>query len=282
MSQKSTTTTTTTAIAAVTLGVAVSALSLSFYNLYQAQHTATLSGVDGEIASLRAEVVEAQKQSNSTFEKRVESALESIIERRQAEAAEAREKMQKESASVGDMDSTGMLSMNDEGQVVYGNPDAPVTIISFEDFRCHFCNKYHPELQQFVNDSEGQVNWIYKPFPILGPASQSLAEAGECVSQLEGAEAFWRYADQAYASQNWRTAVKYADLQNTQSVVDCVTNGAQSERVAQSLADGRDLNITGTPASVFRNNETEKGAFVPGFLQPNQIAQMVQEVAKSE
>lgn len=280
MSQKSTTT--TTAVAAVSLGVAISALGLSLFNLYQGQQAASKSGVDSEVATLRAEIVEAQKESTNTFEKRVEAALESIIERRQAEAAEARKQMQKESTSVGDLDSTGMLSMNDEGQVVYGNPDAPVTIISFEDFRCHFCNKYHPELQQFVNDSDGQVNWIYKPYPILGPASQSLAEAGECVSQLEGAEAFWRYADQAYASQNWRTAVKYADLQNTQAVVDCVTNGGQSDRVAQSLADGRDLNITGTPASVFRNNETEKGAFVPGFLQPNQIAQMVQEVTKSE
>lgn len=169
--------------------------------------------------------------------------------------------------------------MNDDGQVVYGNPDAAVTVYTFEDFRCGFCERYHTTMQQYVNNSDGQVNWVYKPYPILGPASLQLAAAAECVAQVEGPEAFWRFSEQAYATKNWITALKYSDLRDVEKISSCVSENTYGEKINQSLAEGRELGVTGTPASIFRNNKTEKGALIPGLLQPDQIAQMVEEVA---
>lgn len=261
----------------VTMVLAASALGLSVYNSTQISKLPNESAVDEKIATLSASVSSQLSEKADGFESAVETALQSIVERRRAEAEKAA-KAAKAQAAPTDLNADGMLSMNKDGQVVYGNPDAPVTIYSFEDFRCSFCEGYHPILQQYVHASEGQVNWIYKPYPILGPASTQLAIAAECVAQIEGPDAYWRYANQAYATKNWATALKYSELQDSEKISACVQANTFGERIDKSLAEGRELNVTGTPASIFRNNKTEKGALIPGRLQPDQIHQMVQQV----
>jgi protein-disulfide isomerase len=267
-----------TALSVATLGLAAVAIALSAYNTIQINQLPTAAVLDEKIAQadtkFTAQLIEAQKELDAGFEKRVEDALESIVARRQAD----KEKSQREARASLNISSEGMLSMNANGQVVYGNPDAEVTIYTFEDFRCTFCERYHPTLQQFVNDANGQVNWIYKPYPVLGQASVQLAAAGECVAQIEGADAFWRFSEQAYATKNWVTAVKYSELQDPEKIAACVKDNTYAERIEKSLSEGREMNVTGTPASLFRNNKTEKGALIPGFIQADQIARMVQEV----
>jgi len=267
------------ALSVVTLGFAAAALALSAYNTIQAKQLPTNDVLAEKIAqanaSFTAKLIESEKELDAGFEKRVEDALESIVARRQADM----EKAQRDSRASLNLNSEGMLSMNKDGQVVYGNPDAPITVYTFEDFRCSFCERYHPTLQQFVNDAKGQVNWIYKPYPVLGQASEQLASAGECVAQIEGPDAFWRFAEQAYATKNWVTAVKYSELKAPEKIAECVKANTYGERIEKSLSDGREMNVTGTPASLFRNNKTEKGAMIPGFIQADQIARMVQEVS---
>ncbi len=271
------------ALSVATLGLAAAALVLSVFNTVQTKELPTTDVVVEKIAQadskltaqVAAQMAESQKEFDAGFEKRVEDALESIVARRQADM----EKAQREARANLNLSSDGMLSMNKDGQVVYGNPDAPITVYTFEDFRCTFCERYHPTLQQFVNDAKGQVNWIYKPYPVLGEASVQLAAAGECVAQIEGPDAFWRFAEQAYATKNWVTALKYSELKEPEKVAACVKDNTYAERIDKSLADGREMNVTGTPASLFRNNKTEKGAMIPGFIQADQIARMVQEVS---
>lgn len=264
----------------VSMVLAVSALGISINNTLQLRDLPTGADVDSKVETLRTEITTHLNERTDRFESDVEVALEAIVERRRAAAVEAKKKAQAEARAAvpANLSADGMLSMNKDGQVVYGNPDAAVTIFTFEDFRCGFCERYHPTMQQYVNNSDGQVNWIYKPYPILGPASQQLAVAGECVAQIEGPEAFWRYSEQAYATKNWATAVKYSELQNLDKINECVQENTYAERIDQSMAEGRELNVTGTPASIFRNNSTEKGALIPGFLQPDQIEQMVQQI----
>lgn len=276
-------------VSAVALALSVPALGLAAYSTYLNQNDSAVIELKKAIEEQKVVVADLKSlvgESASDFEPRVEVALEAIVERRRAEAMaaskDAAAKIQKNRASGSSRVMSGVASSaitaNKEGQIVYGNPDAEVTVMTFEDFRCSYCAKYHPELQNYIDSSDGKVNWIYKPFPILGYASEQLALAGECVATIEGPEAFWSYASNAYSTQNWSAAINNMTLKDEQAVKDCVKTGAAKSRVDQSLADGRDLNITGTPASVFRNNVTEQGAFIPGYLQHNQIEEMVKEV----
>ena len=61
------------------------------------------------------------------------------------------------------------------------NPDAPVTLIEYSDFECPFCKRFHDTAKRLVDASEGQVNWVYRHFPLgfHNPGAQKQAEAAE-------------------------------------------------------------------------------------------------------
>ena len=219
--------------------------------------------------------------SDDQFKDKVESALMSIVNERRGTDQQAQNINQQSGSNLAPAQPfTGNLpvSMNDERQIVYGNPNAEVSIVTFEDFRCSFCNEYHKELKSFIGNNDN-VNWIYQPFPVLGQASYQLAMAGECIAALEGPDAFAEFSTNAYATQNWNTAVQRTNLQDIRAIQECVTSEAYASSINEVRLLGEEIGVTGTPASIFRNNITEAGAFVPGRLRVNQIQQMVSEVA---
>lgn len=68
---------------------------------------------------------------------------------------------------------------------VLGDPDAPVTIISYESFTCPHCAAFHAETfdglkERFVDT--GQVKMIYRDFPLDGSALRASMLA-RCVAQ---------------------------------------------------------------------------------------------------
>ena len=76
---------------------------------------------------------------------------------------------------------------------LFGNPDAPVTIIEYSDFECPYCARFHPTLEQVVAESNGSVNWVYRHWPIHNTIEKLVA--AECVAKIKGNDAFWKYAD---------------------------------------------------------------------------------------
>lgn len=87
----------------------------------------------------------------------------------------------------------GEVVVNEEGDHVYGNPNASIKIIEYSDFECRYCKKVHETLERIVDESNGGVSWTYRNLPILGPNSVAKAIAGECVAQIKGNDAFWKY-----------------------------------------------------------------------------------------
>lgn len=253
--------------AAYTLAASIGAASAAAAGYFSYQ--SAVSYTDTRLADVQTQSKKAADYDRDAFEKRVETALESIVAKRQAT---------KKSTAKASTGNESQLSMNDEGQVVYGNPDAALTIYTFSDFRCSYCTKFDPLVESVVDQSGGEVNFIYKPYPVLGPASQSLAKAGECIAQEEGPEAFWRYAELAYQTKNWITAIAQSNLSDPQNIKSCIEQNRYGKRITGSLDEGQELGITGTPSSVFRNNETGQGAFIPGFIDENQIKQMLEEI----
>lgn len=274
-------------IAAMAFSGVALAVSVATAAFFVASNEANSIKLDAALSNVESKVgqMSAADESPEAFAKRVEVALESIIEARQ-QAAQAGNSAAPQGdraqpvnyTAPSDVDS--YASLNDEGQVVFGNPDAPVSIYTFVDFRCSFCARYHDVVESTVVDSDGEVNWIYKPFPVLGQASQQLALAGECVSQIEGPEAFWRYKSLAYSTQNWSTSVSRLGLDDSSDVRNCVTNGLYQDRVNESVALGREMGVEGTPASLFRNNISQNGIFTSGLMQPAQMQEILQEISK--
>jgi protein-disulfide isomerase len=85
---------------------------------------------------------------------------------------------------------------------IRGNTNAPITIVEFSDFQCPFCKRFHPSLQQVVDEYKDQVRWVYKHFPIdqIHPQARPAAEAAECAGEQGGSKAFWEFSDALFVS----------------------------------------------------------------------------------
>lgn len=74
---------------------------------------------------------------------------------------------------------------------VYGDPDAPLTLIEYSDFECSYCKRFHPSAKALVDQSDGQTNWIYRRLPLpMHAGAMPKALAAECADAQGGGEAF--------------------------------------------------------------------------------------------
>jgi len=87
-----------------------------------------------------------------------------------------------------------------EADHLRGEKGAKITIVEYSDFDCPFCFRFHTTMQQVLDEYDGQVNWVYRDFPLpqLHPNAPKLAEAAECIASQNGEEAFWKFADAYY------------------------------------------------------------------------------------
>lgn len=80
---------------------------------------------------------------------------------------------------------------------IKGDPNAPVKIVEFSDTECPFCKRFHPTMQQVMDEygKSGQVAWVYRHFPLDQIHSKARREAAatELAAELGGNDKFWAY-----------------------------------------------------------------------------------------
>jgi len=85
---------------------------------------------------------------------------------------------------------------------IIGDINTPIVIVEYSDFECPFCGRAHPILESVVEKYEGKVAWVYRHFPLnqIHPKATPYAEASECVAELGGNDAFWKFSDIIFAT----------------------------------------------------------------------------------
>lgn len=79
---------------------------------------------------------------------------------------------------------------------VRGDKTARIAAIEYSDFECPFCHRVHPSLQKVFETYKGEVAWIYRHYPLnFHPDAMPYAVGSECVAELAGPEAFWKFTD---------------------------------------------------------------------------------------
>jgi len=150
---------------------------------------------------------------------------------------------------------------------IYGNPNAPVSLIEYSDYECPFCKRFHPTAKEIVIAYGGKVNWVYRHFPLSfhNPGAQKQAEAAECANELGGNEAFWKYSDAVYErTQSNGKGFPLSQLGplakelglDEKRFAQCFESGKYESRVKEDLDEGGQIGITGTPANILLQNET--------------------------
>lgn len=95
---------------------------------------------------------------------------------------------------------TKIRPVSPEDHVVGDLNTAKLVIVEYSDMECPFCQRFHEIMKRVVADSNGDVAWVYRHFPLpqLHPKATQAAEASECAWEQGGNEAFWKYADKVF------------------------------------------------------------------------------------
>lgn len=145
---------------------------------------------------------------------------------------------------------------------ILGSPNAPVKIVEFSDLECPFCKRFHPTMQQVIDEygKNGQVAWVYRHFPLdsIHPKARKEAEASECANELGGNEKFWAYIDRLFEVTPSNNNLDPAELPRIAGYVGldvtkfnaCLNSGKYTQHVADNLADAIGSGGQGTPYSV--------------------------------
>lgn len=169
---------------------------------------------------------------------------------------------------------------------IRGNIDAPVIVVEFSDLECPFCRRFHPTMQQIVENYKGQVAWVYRHFPLdnLHSKARKEAEATECAAELGGNDAFWSYTDRLFEIAPSNNLLDLAELPNVAEYIGldrtafetCLTSGRFKDKIASNLEDATNSGGQGTPYSiVIAKNGTK--SVIPGALQYEQVKQIIDE-----
>lgn len=146
----------------------------------------------------------------------------------------------------------------DNGSPILGNPNAPITLIEFGDYQCHFCNVFFHTTEDSILKNyveTGKVRMIFKDYNIIGPDSVNASHGAHCAKD-QGL--FWEYHDILYS--NWtgenngwassenlgRFAQEIGLDMNIWS--ECMLSEIHSQTILASNENARSLELTGTPA----------------------------------
>lgn len=157
---------------------------------------------------------------------------------------------------------------------VFGDIKAPVQIIEFTDFECHFCGQVQPALQQVLETYPAQVSLVFKNFPLNMHRHAQTAHLAAMCAHEQGK--FWEYRNVLFQNQR---ALKRADLLayaknfdlDLNSFTQCLDEERYASKIEEDQKEGMRAGVMGTPM-FFVNGEVISGA-VPFSIFEQQIQQ---------
>ncbi len=185
---------------------------------------------------------------------------------------QAREQVAKQSGLIQNIALADDALYNDPLSPQAGNLDGSVTIVEFFDYRCGYCKRVFPAIQEVLAD-DNDIRIIYKEFPILGDDSVFASRASIAI-WLNWPE---KYHDFHIAVMGGRGALSETRVfEYAASIgvdIDDLTQAMKSEKVAQSISKtaklAEFLNISGTPGFIIGNE------LIPGAIDVDAIKELV-------
>ncbi|MHA6344054.1 DsbA family protein [Roseivivax sp. CAU 1761] len=220
-----------TALAAAAVALAAApALAFEITDLSQAEREA-----------FRAEVRDYLMENPEV----ILEAVEALEERQAASQAEADKEMVAENAEA---------LFSDGRSWVGGNPEGDVTLVEFMDYRCGYCRRAKPEVEELVA-SDGNIRFVVKEFPILGEASVTMSRFAVAVREVAGDEAY-KAAHDALMEMNGdpsetvlRRLADSLDL-DAEAVLSAMDDEGITEELQANRALAQEMGISGTPTFI--------------------------------
>lgn len=144
---------------------------------------------------------------------------------------------------------------------------AKVTIVEFGDFQCPACASAHPVVKQLVGDNKGQVNFVFRNFPLTNIHANAIVSAMAVEAAGEQGK-YWEMFGKVYETQDkWsesKTAidifVEYAKEMelDVDKFKKAIEENKFKDKIDRDFSDGQILGVNATP-TFFVNGEMVVG-----------------------
>ena len=195
------------------------------------------------------------------------------------EAVNALENRQAEQQAVADQqivaDNADAL-FRDGFSYVGGNPDGDITIVEFSDYRCGYCRRAFPEVEELI-ESDGNIRFIMKEFPILGEDSVTSSRFAIATLMEEGDEAYKAVHDALITLEGEPSEQVLRRLADTLGLdAEAIIARMSDEEVTRRIQETRELatrlQINGTPSFVFGDQ------MLRGYVPLDGMRQLVEQI----
>lgn len=167
----------------------------------------------------------------------------------------------------------------DPATPVGGNPRGDVTIVEFFDYQCGYCKRVFPRLKELLAN-DGNIRFVFKEFPILGPKSVFAAQAA-LAAWRQDKEKYVRFHDALMLSKGSLSKAKVFRFATDSGLdIDRLKVEMEDTSIKQIIGETLDLasalNINGTPAFVIGDT------VVPGAVDIATLRSLVERARKAE
>lgn len=156
----------------------------------------------------------------------------------------------------------------EEGRVIFGKKDAPVTIVEYSDFQCPYCSRGYQTIKQVEKEYAGKVRIVFKHLPLdFHPLAMPAAKYFEAIAKQshEKAEKFHDYLFENQASMKdkgeklFSEGAKKLGVDMKKLAAD-LNDSKISERIAADMEEAKKFNMSGTPGFII-NGVSLRGAY---------------------
>lgn len=158
---------------------------------------------------------------------------------------------------------------------VGGNPDGDITLVEFMDYRCGYCKRAFNEVEKLL-ESDGNIRFIVKEFPILGEQSVLASRYAIATQRTLGDDAYKAIHDSLMTYKGDITINALRRLAQSYGYdSDVIEAGMNDEEVTEQIRKTRELaqqlRISGTPTFVLGDE------VVRGYVPYDQMKSIVAE-----
>jgi protein-disulfide isomerase len=160
----------------------------------------------------------------------------------------------------------------DPSSPVGGNPEGDVTIVEFFDYKCGYCKRVWASIRELL-ESDADIRYVFKEFPILGP---------ESVAASRAALAAWKQGPKQYMALHTALMDNRGSLAETKIMAIAAEAGLDVDRLRDDMNDpsvdlalrknyrlAQELEISGTPAFIIGDH------LIPGAADLDSLRKLV-------
>ncbi len=141
---------------------------------------------------------------------------------------------------------------------IFGQPDAPVTIIEYASLSCPHCAKFHNEVfpvvkKEFIDT--GKVKWVYRHYPLNAPALTA-AMLVECSKDPQAtlSSLFKTQKDWAFSKEGVEQSLISLSGLSQNEAKACLANKDIEKNILKTQMQGAGAGVSSTP-SFYINGE---------------------------